>query len=91
MLLLLFAPLLYLFSIGPVVWLYDRQYLSKSSEPVLEVVYVPLQYAYDSSPAVAHMLDGYLNLWRAAPVPVVTPAASPYSAPALPAPAPAGS
>ena len=84
-LLLLFLPLAYMFSIGPAFGLFDRGYIS---DP--ERFYSPLAQAVDRSPAAVRVVQSYLSLWRVYrppivdPTPKTVPAASMNGAPALP-------
>ena len=53
-------PALYVLSSGPAGWLWSRGYLK--SEP-WNVVYAPLDWAYEHSTAVQQFADWYMRLW----------------------------
>lgn len=58
--------LLYVASLGPAVWLYERGYLS---DPTVEAIYQPLQVAADRCKPVEIVLDRYAAPWRKSPRP----------------------
>jgi hypothetical protein len=76
---LLVGPLLYVLSVGPAVWLYDRGTLGDGGRQAIEVIYLPLEWAASKTGAIAVPVDWYLDLWRTPPEPVPPPAASPPS------------
>ena len=60
--LLVFLPLLYIFSCGPAVALMTRGYLS---EEVFHIVYFPLGLTAQLSPWLGNLLESYAQLWAA--------------------------
>jgi hypothetical protein len=71
-------PVLYVLSIGPVVFLRDRCYLPGADSIML--VYYPLDWSASASPALTHLFNSYLELWivqkrvaRPAPPPPAIP------------------
>jgi hypothetical protein len=59
--LLLFTPVLYCLSIGPVIWLVNNTGLEPD---IFEVIYTPLVLFYDTFEAVQPILDAYVDLWE---------------------------
>ena len=55
------APLLYVLSVGPVVWLMSHGWLSPQNETV-EVIYAPLEFLVQFEWFGA-LLEWYMNLW----------------------------
>lgn len=79
--LLLALPALYVLSIGPAAWLFEREYISQLP---LEVIYTPITLVADYCPPVADGLERYVDLWispSTAPPPSSVPA-PPYYTPA---------
>ncbi len=56
--------LLWPLSLGPVVWLYDRGYMSDQTAQIIGVLYQPLSWLMESSPIVEDLVMHYLGLWR---------------------------
>lgn len=54
--------ILYLLCVGPFVMLVDRQVVSGKMEAMLEVIYAPVEWAYDSTP-LHKPIGMYLHLW----------------------------
>lgn len=81
--------LLYILSVGPAIWLHERQMLS---DEVGEAVYGPLVWAANSTKVIGVPLEFYANLWiRGDSAPAPPPAATVAPAPAPSPPAPSGS
>ena len=57
---LLALPVLYLLSLGPVVWLCHHDYLSLK---VAFAIGTPAEWAYDRSTTFQRCWDWYANLW----------------------------
>jgi|GEM_PF-6314152 len=99
MILLILVPIFYVLSIGPVVWLNDRNYIDVDENTAVLMFYAPLIYLHNYSPQLAAPLDWYVGLWEsnstppavpvtpAMPVPAPNPVPAPYT---LPAPAASG-
>lgn len=86
--LLVLLPLLYVLSIGPVVWLFSRGYLQVGPESAVAKFYAPLEYVHGEVPWLAGPLDWYVELWRSDEPPAWTPPPlRAVPAPAAPAPA----
>ena len=87
-LVLLFLPVLYVLSIGPAVFMYDRHMLSPSVASTLETIYSPLEWASNQSKAIEYPLNSYIQLWASRdPSPAPPPATMPVTA-VMPAPTP---
>jgi hypothetical protein len=56
------APVLYFLSTGPAIWIYFH-YLPRSFGPVIGGVYFPINLLAQSSPTVASITVGYMDLW----------------------------
>ena len=54
---------LYVLSIGPVVWLVERDYLDGNSS-LIKAIYIPLAFAARFCPPLERALDGYMELFR---------------------------
>ena len=54
---------LYVLSVGPVVWLVERNYLDGNS-PLIKVLYIPLGLVVSYCPPLERALDGYMELFR---------------------------
>lgn len=54
--------IVYLLCIGPFVMLVDRQVVSGKMEAMLEVIYAPVEWAYDNTP-LHKPIGMYLHLW----------------------------
>ena len=59
---LIFLPLLYIFSCGPAVALMTRGYLSHEA---FDIAYYPLSFAARTSNWIGRPLEWYANLWAA--------------------------
>jgi hypothetical protein len=79
-LLIVLAPILYVLSIGPVVWLSERGLVNTDEGSAAVIIYSPLIWAAASSPKVEAAFTWYASIF-AAPQPViygpVTPATQP--------------
>jgi hypothetical protein len=53
-------PVLYVLSVGPFVWLVERQILPAS----VSIIYAPLGMLVESSDWLREAADWYVNLWR---------------------------
>ncbi len=53
----------YPLSFGPVSWLLDSECLSRRSQRYLDVIYLPLGFAMDWSPAIRRTLRDYQDIW----------------------------
>jgi hypothetical protein len=93
--LLILLPLLYVFSIGPMVWFVTSGRLPVGPNSLVVKIYAPLEMLCERSPTVGKVIYGYAELWRAdRPVPPPpswqsappTSPSSPQPAPATPAP-----
>lgn len=61
LLVLLFLPILYVLSLGPVIWIVNRT----GMEPgVFTVIYAPLEWLHEESEFAKWVLDAYIKLWR---------------------------
>jgi hypothetical protein len=58
-LVLLFAPPLYVLSLGPAIWLFKHGYISKETG----IVYAPLGYLGNNFEPARKALNWYLELW----------------------------
>jgi len=56
-------PLLYVLSLGPVEWLYDRGWLPASTYDAFDVFYGPLEFLCDRWPWFREVLVWYERLW----------------------------
>ncbi len=63
---LIVLPMLYVLSIGPVVWLAHSGLISPSLAPALEFAYSPLKWVADNVPILGPAINGYVELWRPA-------------------------
>jgi hypothetical protein len=79
-LLIFFAPILYVLSIGPVIGLQSRQYINVDQNTFVAKFYYPLEYAYEHSQIAQKGFDWYIQLWDA------TAERQPYTNPAPPTP-----
>ena len=73
---LVVLPILYVLSIGPVVWLAQSGFISPSLGYPLEFVYSPLKWVADNVPIIGPAINGYVELWRPAPSAPIAPSAS---------------
>ena len=92
MLVLLLLPLLYVLSIGPVVWLHGRGMMSPAITNAAETIYEPLDWAAQRSALVEQPLSAYVEWWQPAQaaIPLPPPAsAPPVVAPTMPSSSPA--
>lgn len=53
----------YPLSVGPVVWLYEKGYMSDSLAETVSMAYLPVTLAAESSPAAEYALNWYLEWW----------------------------
>ncbi len=60
LLILLMWPL----SLGPVVWLYDHDYMSDQTAQMVGVLYQSLSWITQAYPPLENLLIRYLELWR---------------------------
>jgi hypothetical protein len=61
LLVLLFLPILYVLSLGPVIWIVNRT----GMEPgIFTVIYAPLEWLHEESKFAKWVLDAYIKLWR---------------------------
>jgi hypothetical protein len=73
---LLLAPVLYVLSTGPAVWMYDRGVIPDH----VFIVYAPIEWAADRVPPIEKAMLWYLAMWegeRRVAAPSPTPAAVP--------------
>lgn len=63
-LLLLICLLLWPLSLGPVVWLYDHDYMSDQTAQLVGILYQPLSWITQAYPPLENLLIRYLELWR---------------------------
>ena len=83
---------LYVLSIGPVMGLFARGYLSVEAMNAIDKIYWPLDVVCSVASPLQRSLDTYRNLWLpkqallpfAPPLPVLPPPAAPPSAPLPP-------
>ena len=64
LLLLVFAPALYVASVGPVVWLVERGLLNTEPDSAVVVIYSPLESAVESSDSAQIAMNWYLSFFR---------------------------
>jgi hypothetical protein len=60
---LLLLPVVYVFSSGPVIWLWTRDYISDDYRMVIITVYAPLYYLNDHSATFRVMFTAWESLW----------------------------
>ena len=77
------APILYVASIGPVVWLGERGLINTDEDSAAAIVYSPLIYAAESSPRVEAALTWYASIFES-PQPPQQPVIYQQVAPATP-------
>ncbi len=93
---LVLLPMIYLLSIGPIVWLHRRGHLNVGPDSVIAWVYAPAERAARACPPFERVMEGYISLWEppntAAPIapqylaaPASPAASATYSAPTAPA------
>jgi len=58
------APIIYVLSVGPFVWLHNRGYLAPAVAELIELPYYPLAWLADNCPPVRDLLDWYIELWQ---------------------------
>jgi hypothetical protein len=51
---------LYLLSVGPAAWLWNRGYLSSR---LMNVAYAPIDWSYKNSAAAQRIIDQYMRIW----------------------------
>ena len=59
--------LLYIASVGPVVWLADRGLFAAEPGSVIDMVYLPLTAAANTSSSVRAALEWYIGLFHVPP------------------------
>jgi hypothetical protein len=80
------APVLYVTSIGPVIWLSERGLINTDEDSAAVVIYSPLIYAAECSPTLEAAFTWYASIFAAPqpPQPViygpVAPATTPQGA-----------
>ena len=62
---LVLLPMLYVLSIGPVVWLVSNGRIGPSFQSGLEMVYAPLEWTVNEVPLIRGPIVMYAELWRA--------------------------
>jgi hypothetical protein len=77
---LVVLPILYVLSLGPIVYLVGNGAISPSLYPAVATVYWPLDWIANNVPQVGPAIVWYAERWRTAP-PVAMPAAAPVPAP----------
>lgn len=82
---LVLVPLIYVLSIGPLVWLAGTGRISKSWMPILETAYSPLQWTANNVPVAGPAIESYAELWQPSQPAYAPPPAATYSPPAAPA------
>lgn len=82
---LVFLPLLYTLSIGPVILMVDRNWIGKEWMPALETTYSPLEWTATNVPVVGPAIMAYAEWWQdrpqTTPVYSVPVPAAPYPPP----------
>lgn len=61
LLMLLIAPVLYVLSLGPAVWIAGR---SPAAESIFVVIYCPLRILSHYSQPISDALDWYIGFWE---------------------------
>jgi hypothetical protein len=67
-LVLVLLPVIYVASLGPVVWLVSRDFIDAGPESIVAIIYAPLQNAADHSPFIERALMWYGGLFREQPL-----------------------
>lgn len=62
MALLLLLPMIYVLSIGPVLWFAEAYHLNCQWLTALQTIYMPLEWA-NGFPVLDRALDSYCNWW----------------------------
>jgi hypothetical protein len=66
---LLVLPMLYILSIGPLIWLDSKGTFNEPTQTVLGVIYSPLGLAIENEvPVIAPALESYVSLWESPPI-----------------------
>ena len=73
---LVVLPMIYVLSLGPVVWLAHSGFISPTLAPALEFVYSPLKWVADNVPILGPAINGYVEMWRPARSVLTAPSAS---------------
>jgi len=60
---LMLLPVLYVASIGPVVWMDNRGHIPEWSRGPLEALYAPLEWVLSKSQTLDHWFERYVDLW----------------------------
>jgi hypothetical protein len=61
---LVLLPLLYVASIGPVVWLADRDLIQVDDDSAVALIYRPLEVACEFCSPLEDGLELYISLWE---------------------------
>lgn len=64
--LLVVLPMLYVLSVGPVVWMVHSGFISQTMLPVIGAIYAPLEWVAQNVPVVGPALDRYVRWWQPA-------------------------
>jgi hypothetical protein len=67
-------PMLYVLSVGPVIWLAHSGYIGTPLVPALGMIYAPLEWVAHNVPVIGPAIDTYANWWQPKQS-VLTPAA----------------
>lgn len=59
----LVTPPLYVLSLGPVAWLFEREFLSDTLVPTAVMFYWPLFWAMDHSVLLEECMTWYVEFW----------------------------
>ena len=62
--LLIVLPILYILSIGPLIWLADRNYVSRETAQRIVVIYEPLQWPSSRCQPLKDFIGWYQSLFR---------------------------
>lgn len=60
-------PVLYVLSIGPVIWCLDHGAIPRSAEPALLTFYAPLREVYRTPGLLQKPIDAYIMWWHPRP------------------------
>jgi uncharacterized membrane protein len=71
---LVLLPMLYVLSVGPIIWMVHSGFISDSSVSVLGEFYRPLEWVTNKVPVIGPAIDTYANWWQPTQS-VFTPAA----------------
>jgi hypothetical protein len=57
--------LFYIVSPGPIIWLAQHNYISQAkAAPVLDVIYFPLKWLFENSPAFHDIWTKFRDMWQ---------------------------